>query len=92
MRNGPGFLIMLPNILPNLLGQDGQFCMALERPLMSLLRPVDIVAKLRMETLYVKTKHPVHAQLAQFSRVAGSEGGLFFVAQVVFTHHGFEIR
>jgi hypothetical protein len=56
------------------------------------LGPVDVVAELGMKTLYVKAKHPVHAQLAQLSRVAGSEGIFLFVAQVVFAHHGFEIR
>jgi hypothetical protein len=57
-----------------------------------LLRPINVVAKLRVETFYIETKHTVHAQLAQFSRVSGSEGLFFFRGEIVFCHDGFEIR
>ena len=60
--------------------------------LISLLLPVDVIAKLGMETFDVKTKHAVHAQLAQFSRISGSEGRFFFFGEIVFPHYGFEIR
>jgi hypothetical protein len=45
-----------------------------------------------METFYVKTKHPVHAQLAKLAGISGSKGCSFFGGEIVFPHHGFEIR
>ena len=45
-----------------------------------------------METFDVKAKHAVHAQLAQLSRISGSEGRFFFGGQIVFPHYGLEIR
>jgi hypothetical protein len=56
------------------------------------LLPVNVIAKLGMETFDVKTKHAVHAQLAQFSRISSSEGRFFLFGEIVFPHYGFEIR
>jgi hypothetical protein len=57
-----------------------------------LLRPIDVVAKLRVKTFYIETQHAVHAQLAQLSRISGSEGLFFFRGEIVLCHDGFEIR
>jgi hypothetical protein len=56
------------------------------------LLPIDVVAKLGLETFYVKAKHAVHAQLAQFSGISRPESYFFFFGEIVFLHYGFEIR
>jgi hypothetical protein len=60
--------------------------------LRSLLLPVNVVAKLRVEALDVETKHAVHAQLAKLTGISGSEGILFFGGEIVFRHDRLEIR
>ena len=57
-----------------------------------LLLPVNVVAKLGVETFDIEAKHAVHAQLAQLSRISGSERLFFFRGEIVFRHYGFEIR
>ena len=56
------------------------------------LLPVDVIPKLGMETFDIEAKHAVHAQLAQLSRISGSERVFFLAAQIVFAHYGLEIR
>jgi hypothetical protein len=56
------------------------------------LLPVNVVAKLGMETFDIKAKHAVHAQLAQLSGISGSQSRFFVVGQIVFRHYGLEIR
>jgi hypothetical protein len=60
--------------------------------MISFLLPVNVVAKLGMETFDVKAKHAVDSQLAQLSGISGSKGGPFFVGEIVFPHYGLEIR
>jgi len=57
-----------------------------------LLLPVDIVTKFWLQPFDVKTKHPVHAELAELSRVALSERGFFLGRELVIGHDRFEIR
>ena len=56
------------------------------------LLPVDVIPKLGMETFDVEAKHAVHAQLAQLSRISGSERVFFLAARSYSPVRKLEIR
>jgi hypothetical protein len=57
----------------------------------SLLRPVDVIAKFGLEAFDVEAEHPVHAQLAQPTRITRFERVSFLRGKIVFVHHGFKV-
>jgi hypothetical protein len=56
-----------------------------------LLRPINIVAKFRIESFNVEAKHAVNPELAQFTRIACAQGIFFLWGKLIAVHDGFEV-
>jgi hypothetical protein len=56
------------------------------------LLPIDVVAEFRLETLDVKAKHPVNAELSELARITIPKRSFFLDRELVIRHDTFEIR